>query len=114
MSRIAFLLSCSESGSPGGDDPKRLERCFWFDHVASSIAQVGNDTDPYQINQTFSVPGNGYRGLTTLESPEIKLNSDLKPVADIPATDAIKLLFPFTDVSLSTSHRISTGRTIYF
>ena len=55
------------------------QEVFNFFKVRASIAQVGNDTDPYQINQTFSVPGNGYRGLTTLESPEIKLNSDLKP-----------------------------------
>ena len=52
---------------------------FNFIKVRASVAQVGNDTDPYQINQTFSVPGNGYRGLTVLESPEIKLNPDLKP-----------------------------------
>ena len=52
---------------------------FNFFKVRASVAQVGNDTDPYQINQTFSVPGNGYRGLTTLKSPEVKLNSDLKP-----------------------------------
>jgi TonB-linked SusC/RagA family outer membrane protein len=44
----------------------------------ASIAQVGNDTDPYQLNQTFSVPGNGYLGLTTLVSPIVKLNPDLK------------------------------------
>ena len=47
--------------------------------LRASIAQVGNDTEPYQINQTFSVPGNGYLGLTTLQSPDIKLNNDLKP-----------------------------------
>ena len=55
------------------------QEVFNFFKVRASVAQVGNDTDPYQINQTFSVPGNGYRGLTTLQSPDIKLNSDLKP-----------------------------------
>jgi hypothetical protein len=55
------------------------QEVFNFFKVRASIAQVGNDTDPYQINQTFSVPGNGYLGLTTLQSPDIKLNSDLKP-----------------------------------
>jgi TonB-linked SusC/RagA family outer membrane protein len=58
-------------------DPNQV--VFNFFKVRASIAQVGNDTDPYQINQTFSVPGNGYLGLTTLQSPDIKLNSDLKP-----------------------------------
>ena len=47
--------------------------------VRASIAQVGNDTDPYQLNQTFTVPGQGYLGLTTLNSPNVRLNPDLKP-----------------------------------
>ncbi len=47
--------------------------------LRASWAQVGNDTDPYQLYQTFSVPGQGYLGLTTLGSPSIKLNPDLKP-----------------------------------
>ena len=47
--------------------------------VRGSVAQVGNDTDPYQLNQTYSVPGQGYLGLTTLVSPTIRLNQDLKP-----------------------------------
>ena len=51
---------------------------FNFIKVRASVAQVGNDTDPYQINQTFSVPGNGYLGLTTLGFPNVKLNDNLK------------------------------------
>ena len=47
--------------------------------VRASVAQVGNDTDPYQLNQTFTVPGQGYLGLTTLNSPKVRLNPDLKP-----------------------------------
>ncbi len=47
--------------------------------VRASIAEVGNDTDPYQLFQTFSVPGAGYLGLTELQSPTVKLNPDLKP-----------------------------------
>ena len=42
-------------------------------------AEVGNDTSPYQLYQTFSVPGQGYLGLTTLSAPSVKLNPDLKP-----------------------------------
>ena len=51
---------------------------FNFIKVRASLAQVGNDTDPYQINQTFSVPGNGYLGLTTLGFPNVKLSDNLK------------------------------------
>ena len=51
---------------------------FNFIKVRASVAQVGNDTSPYQINQTFSVPGNGYLGLTTLGFPNVKLNDNLK------------------------------------
>ena len=47
--------------------------------LRASIAEVGNDTDPYQLFQTFSVPGAGYLGLTELQSPTVKLNPDLKP-----------------------------------
>ena len=58
-------------------DPDR--ELFNLIKVRGSVAQVGNDTEPYQLNQTFSVPGQGYLGLTTLLSPTVKLNSGLKP-----------------------------------
>ena len=47
--------------------------------LRAGYAQVGNDTNPYQLSQTFDVPGQGYFGLTTLSAPSIKLNPDLKP-----------------------------------
>ena len=47
--------------------------------LRGSWAEVGNDIDPYQLIQTFSVAGQGYLGLTTLSSPDIRLNPDLKP-----------------------------------
>ena len=47
--------------------------------LRASIANVGNDTDPYQLVQTFSVPGSGYLGLTTLSAPTTRLNLNLKP-----------------------------------
>lgn len=47
--------------------------------VRASLAEVGNDTDPYQLVQTYNVPGQGYLGLTTLSNSPVKLNSDLKP-----------------------------------
>ena len=47
--------------------------------VRASIAEVGNDTDPYQLYQNFNVPGKGYLDLTTVSSASIKLNPNLKP-----------------------------------
>lgn len=47
--------------------------------IRGSWADVGNDTDPYQLYQTFSVPTQGYLGLTVLNGPEVRLNPDLKP-----------------------------------
>ena len=46
--------------------------------LRASWAQVGNETVPYQLYQTFSVPSQGYLGLTVLEGPSVKLNPDLK------------------------------------
>ncbi len=47
--------------------------------LRGSWADVGNDTGPYQLFQTFSVPTQGYLGLTVLNGPEVRLNPDLKP-----------------------------------
>lgn len=55
------------------------QEIFSYFKVRGSWAEVGNDTDPYQLVQTFSVPGQGYLGLTTLSTPSVKLNPDLKP-----------------------------------
>ena len=40
---------------------------------------MGNDTDPYQLNQTYNVPGQGYLGLTVLSNSPVKFNPNLKP-----------------------------------
>ena len=37
--------------------------------VRGSIANVGNDTDPFQLVQTFSVPGTGSASYTHLTLP---------------------------------------------
>ena len=58
-------------------DPDK--KVFDLFKVRASVANVGNDTSPYQLNQTFSVPGQGYLGLTTLGAPSTRLNPDLKP-----------------------------------
>ncbi|MEZ4842231.1 MAG: SusC/RagA family TonB-linked outer membrane protein, partial [Flavobacteriaceae bacterium] len=47
--------------------------------LRTSWSEVGNDTDIYQIYQTFSVPSQGYLGLTTLNAPDIRYSEDLKP-----------------------------------
>lgn len=47
--------------------------------LRASWAEVGNDTGVYQLYQTFSVPSQGYLGLTVLQGPSVKLNPDLKP-----------------------------------
>ncbi|TBW25854.1 SusC/RagA family TonB-linked outer membrane protein [Gramella sp. KN1008] len=47
--------------------------------LRASWAEVGNDTGVYQLYQTFSVPQDGYLGLTVLEGPSVKLNPNLKP-----------------------------------
>ena len=58
-------------------DPE--QKFFNLFKLRASIAEVGNDTDPYQLKQTYNVPGQGYLGLTTLSNPAVKLNSALKP-----------------------------------
>ena len=55
------------------------QKFFNLFKIRGSVAEVGNDTDPYQLYQTFSVPGQGYLGLTTLSAPSVRLNPDLKP-----------------------------------
>ena len=47
--------------------------------LRASWAQVGNDTGVYQLYQTFSVPQDGYLGLTVLNGPNVRLNPGLKP-----------------------------------
>ena len=58
-------------------DPE--QNIFNLVKLRASLAQVGNDTDPYQLIQTYNVPGQGYLGLTTLSNSPIKFNPDLKP-----------------------------------
>ncbi|MDH5415196.1 MAG: TonB-dependent receptor, partial [Flavobacteriaceae bacterium] len=58
-------------------DPDRIN--FDYLKLRASWAEVGNDTGVYQLTQTFSVPSQGYLGLTTLNAPTVKLNPDLKP-----------------------------------
>lgn len=81
--------------------------------VRASVANVGNDTSPYQLVQTFSVPGQGYLGLTTLNSPSTRLNPDLKP-ENIESTEVglelslldNNLTFDFAYYNISTTDMI--------
>lgn len=54
--------------------PKVLS--FW--KVRGGLAQVGNDTDPYALQDQFFW-GNGENGIATIVQSNIKANSDLKP-----------------------------------
>ena len=81
--------------------------------VRGSVANVGNDTSPYQLVQTFSVPGQGYLGLTTLNSPSTRLNPNLKP-ENIESTEVglelsllnNNLTFDFAYYSITTTDMI--------
>lgn len=59
--------------------------------IRGSWAQVGADTDPYQIESTYTLQQDGYLGLTTLTRPTVKMNADLKPER----TSSIELGFEF-------------------
>lgn len=47
--------------------------------VRVSWAQVGNDTDPFQLDNTFILNQNGYLGRTTLSRPATLFDENLKP-----------------------------------
>ena len=44
-----------------------------------SVAQVGGDTGPYQLDNAFNLQTNGYLGLTTLSRPSTLNDVNLKP-----------------------------------
>lgn len=50
-----------------------------FLKIRGGWAQVGNDTSPYQLTNSYNLVQNGYLGLTTLTRPEIFYDEDLKP-----------------------------------
>ena len=47
--------------------------------IRASWARVGNDTGPYQLEDTYNLQQEGYLGLTTLSRSSVKMNPDLKP-----------------------------------
>jgi TonB-linked SusC/RagA family outer membrane protein len=58
-------------------DPSRKIVDLW--KLRSSWAQVGNDTDPYQIKNTFIINQEGYLGRTTMSRQSVLLSEDLRP-----------------------------------
>ncbi|RKD92024.1 SusC/RagA family TonB-linked outer membrane protein [Mangrovibacterium diazotrophicum] len=52
-----------------------------YSKVRASWAQVGNDTDPYQLYDTYSLAAasSSYLGETTMSRSDVKYASDLKP-----------------------------------
>ncbi len=80
---LSFLLN--EMFEPVG-------RIFNLAKVRTSWAQVGADTDPYQLTLTYNLNQEGYLGLTTLSRPGVKLNPDLKPEQ----TTSLELGFEFS------------------
>ena len=53
------------------------QELFDYLKVRASWAQVGNDTEPYQLENTFRLDQNGYLGLTTLSLPNPAVLNDL-------------------------------------
>ncbi len=47
--------------------------------LRGSVAQVGNDTDPQQIVNLFSVAANGYLGNVQINRPNIRFSESLRP-----------------------------------
>lgn len=54
--------------------------------VRGSVANVGNDTDPLQINNVFTVAANGYLGNVQINRPNIRFSESLRP-EDINTTE---------------------------
>ena len=57
-----------------------------FLKLRASTANVGNDTDPQQIVNLFTVAADGYLGVTQVDRPTIKFSESLKP-EDIRSTE---------------------------
>ncbi|ELR72148.1 TonB-dependent receptor [Fulvivirga imtechensis AK7] len=55
------------------------QRILNFTKIRASWAQVGNDTDPFQLTNTYNLDQNGYLGRTTLSKPDTRFDADIKP-----------------------------------
>jgi len=93
-------------------DPE--QKIFNLIKLRGSVAEVGNDTEPYQLNQTFTVPGTGYLGLTELQFPTVKFNPNLKPETVTSSEFGLELSMLQNRLSLDVSvYDISTEDLIY-
>lgn len=50
-----------------------------FTKVRASWAKVGNDTDPFQLTNTYNLDQNGYLGRTTLSKPDTRFDPNIAP-----------------------------------
>jgi len=89
------------------------ESLFNLLKVRGSWANVGNDTDPYQLYQYYTVASDGYLGLTQLSRPSVKFNEDLKPENIASVEFGVegsmlnnRLFFDFSYYSIKTTDQI--------
>jgi TonB-linked SusC/RagA family outer membrane protein len=59
--------------------PSLKGRLFSYAKVRASIAQVGNDADPYQLRTTYAGLSNKYNGLAQFTLGDVLANAELKP-----------------------------------
>ncbi|MEO7367661.1 MAG: SusC/RagA family TonB-linked outer membrane protein, partial [Gemmatimonadaceae bacterium] len=59
--------------------PSLKGRLFSYAKVRASVAQVGNDADPYQLRTTYAGLSNKYNGLAQFTLGDVLANAELKP-----------------------------------
>ncbi|MEO5904493.1 MAG: SusC/RagA family TonB-linked outer membrane protein [Gemmatimonadaceae bacterium] len=59
--------------------PSLKGRLFTYAKVRASVAQVGNDADPYQLRTTYAGLSSKYNGLAQFTLGDVLANSELKP-----------------------------------
>ena len=75
--------------------------------LRASVAQVGNDTGPYQLDQgVYNLATDGYNDLPVLSRPGTKLNADLKPEKITSSEIGLEMQF--------LNYRLYTDMSYYF
>jgi TonB-linked outer membrane protein, SusC/RagA family len=59
--------------------PSLKGRLFSYAKLRASVAQVGNDADPYQLRTTYAGLSNKYNGLAQFTLGDVLANAELKP-----------------------------------
>lgn len=75
------LSVLAEQLIPGAEDIMDMAK------VRVSVAQVGNDTDPYQLYEYYNLAQEGYLGTVVVTRPSVRFNEDLK-AESITSTEA--------------------------